>query len=234
LTVTTRFIVLEGELADAEIALSEAIHKMRQKMRIERSAAEMLSDIKEAMHATVPPHGMTVIQTLCHRERDKAFKLEFATGFPEVMSRGQKEIGVFLKDRDTPARKKRQFAANAFSSDPGKYRRLRREVGSAEEPNPNPSPEKLLSTAKGRPEKYDPDVIRAFARAIARAAGREKFERGNRYIPGPMFTTLLCAMQWALTVAWKFSAPPGTSPPPKLEHRHLEGIIRRPLIITTD
>jgi hypothetical protein len=231
--VATRFIVLEGELADAEIALSEAVVEMRRKRRIERSASDMLKEIKQAMNETVPPHGMTVVQTLCQRERDKAFKLEFATGFSEVMSRGQKEIRDFLQDNGTRARKRKQIAANAFSSDPGKYRRLRREVGSAEEPNPNPNPEKLLSSAKGRPEEYDAQVVWVFVQTIERAAGLGKFELGNRKGDGAMFQVLRRAMEWAMAIAWQGSAPPGGRRP-KLNSQSLQIMIRGLLTNTTD
>jgi hypothetical protein len=233
-TVETRFSIVGGEVADAEIALGKAIVEMCQKRHINRSASEIIKEIKATLNVRIPPFGMTVIETLCHRERDKAFaRLLDEPGLSGLASRGQKEIRDFLQDIGTPARKRKQIATNTFSVEPGKYRRLRREVGSAEEPHPNPSPAKLLSTAKGRPEEFDAQVVWVFMQTIARAAGLGQFEPGDRDGNGAMFKVLLRAMEWGLAIA-SLGSRGSSRPRPKLNSQSLQIMIRGLLTNTTD
>jgi hypothetical protein len=117
---------------------------------------------------------------------------------------------VIIREGKTPARVVRKIAANAWKQDSRADRRVR-----------NAAPQDDISTAyKGRPEKYPPEVVWAFADAVARAAGREHFSMGHHGDAtladeggGAMFQVLVAAVRWAMSAAWLCAAPPGTAPP---------------------
>src|SRR5262249_15657306 len=119
---------------------------------------------------------------------------------------------VVIRDGRTPARTTRKIADRAWKRDPAAERRVLRA-----------GPRDDTSTAyKGRPETYPPDVVGAFAEAIARAAGRKHFSTGHHGDVtitdknkggGPMLRVLVAAMRWAMMTAWQMAAPPGTTPP---------------------
>src|SRR5262249_38403046 len=54
-------------------SLVAEVEAVRRRLRLERDPAAILDEIKKTMHVVVPPHGLTVIQTLSERERDKIF-----------------------------------------------------------------------------------------------------------------------------------------------------------------
>lgn len=66
----------------AEDALVASVEHLRRRYRLTRSTAELAKDIKATMHVAVPPHGLTVVQTLCEHYRDEAFNQLAADAFP--------------------------------------------------------------------------------------------------------------------------------------------------------
>jgi hypothetical protein len=179
------------------------------------------------MKIALPPHGLTVLQTLFDRERAKVFNQHAANDFPTVREDFGNAIQDFVIARSgkTPARTTRKMAENAWKWDHAADRRFR-----------NAAPEDDLSSMyKGRPEAYDPDVVMAFANAIAQAAGRTRFSIGHhgdltitdQNEAGPMVRVLVDAIQWAMAVAWQMSAPWGTPPPPRVRPEGIIALIKR-------
>jgi hypothetical protein len=164
------------------------------------------------MKRPLPPHNLTVMQTLYDEERAKPFNQSVANEFPTVRKAFGEAIQdfVIIREGKTPARVVRKISANAWKQDSGADRRIR-----------NAAPQNDISTAyKGRPEKYPPEIVWAFADAIARAAGRAHFSTGHHgeatitdEDAGAMLRVLVAASQWAMTAVWLAAAPPGTAPP---------------------
>src|SRR5262249_27963685 len=168
----------------------------------------ILDAIKQTMHVEVPPHGLTVFQTLCDRERQNAFNQTAAKEFPTMRQDFELAIQDFALalEGHAPARQVHKIARNAWKEDPGANRRIREME--------RRSPGQFRSPYQGRPERYDPDVVLAFESAIARAAGRPRISwtRGTNDSTsrGLMLDVLVVAVQWAMCVAWQCSAPPGS------------------------
>jgi hypothetical protein len=169
--------------------------------------------------------GLTVLQALCERERATVFNQtndEPPPFFVEAI-----QDFMIVRNGRTSTRSVRKTARNAWRDDPGADRRIR-------EREPLSPGEAFRSPYLGQPEKYDPGVILAFARAIARASGRPRIfwtcgkgKPNDRGIPdhanrGVMLDVLVAAVEWAMCVAWKCAAPSG-SKPPKVK---AEGILR--------
>jgi hypothetical protein len=198
----------------AESALSDSAEQLRVKFDLSRSTAEIVQDIKKTMRVVVPPHGFTVIETLCEHERDKVFNQRAADTFPEIHQKFGNAIRDFVLGRDgpTPTRSTRKIAENAWKQD---YAADRRALDPARSNDFN-------SPYRGRPEKYDPTIVWAFADAIASAAERKQFSIGHHgdvmlahdnTAGGPMLRTLVAAVQWAMSMAWQASSLPGTEAP---------------------
>jgi hypothetical protein len=202
-------------------SLVASIEKMRSSLALNRDAAAILDGIKRAMHMTVPPHGLTVLQTLCDRERYDPFNQFAADEFPAVHQEFEPAIRGFMSSREgrrIPARRIHKVARNAWKQDPGADRRTREmEQG---------SPDQFRSPYKGQPELYDPEAVLAFEGAIARVIGlsRVSWTRGinDNKSSGPVLDVLVAAIQWAMCVAWQCSAPWGTNPP----NVKAEGLLR--------
>jgi hypothetical protein len=198
----------------AEAALVATVEQLRLKLGLSHSTAELVKDIKATMHVALPPFGMTVIQTLCEREREKVFNHRAADVFPGIHAVFVNAIQDFVVVRDgaTPTRKARRIAQNAWKADRAADRRVKDSA----------RPDDAGSPHRGRPEKYDSGVLWAFAEAIARAAGREQFSTGHHgdatftrdnKAGEPMFRVLVAAIQWAMTMAWQGCSPPGSEAP---------------------
>ena len=198
----------------AEEALITSVEQMRRRFSVVRTCNELVRDIKATMHVPLPPHNLTVMQTLYDRERENVFNRCAAKEFPTTRKDFDDAIQdfVIIRKGKTPARLVRKIAANAWKQDPAADRRFQ-----------NAGPQGHTSTAyKGRPEIYAPSVVWAFADAIARAAGRARFSIGHHGEVtithenkggGVMFRVLVAAVRWAMTVAWLAAAPPSTAPP---------------------
>jgi len=188
----------------AEAALKSAVERMCLKLKLRGKAAEYLQAIKATMNRSVGPHAPTVSQRL-HFEPIKSKP----DPMPEFF---ESEVRDFLiRNHQTPRRKARQIARNAWREDSGADRRVRALKPSAANKN------KILSAHRGRPDLYDPHVVWAFADSIAEATGR-KFSVGHHgdkaitdeRMAGPMLAVLVAAMRWAMTLAWigAADAPP--------------------------
>jgi hypothetical protein len=196
----------------AEDALVASVEHLRRKYRLTRSTAELVKDIKATMHVAVPPHGLTVVQTLCDYYRDEAFNQFAADEFPAIREDFDTAIQDFARAANTPARKARQIAKNAWKVDRAADRRALEAAQSGGSASPY----------RGRPEKYGPNVVWSFADAIMRASGQPRFSighHGNKTLgddnspSGPMFRVLVAAVEWAMTAAWMGAAMPGTAAP---------------------
>ena len=198
----------------ADETLIASVNEMNRRLHLTRPDGELVRDIKATMNVALPSYGFTVIQTLCERERAKAFNQYAADGFPTIREDFGNAIQDFVIVREgrTPARKTRKIADNAWKWDHAADRRVRNSVRRGDR----------RSLHKGRPEIYDPDVVWAFADAIAQAAGREHFASGHHgdltladenKVGGPMFRVLVAVLQWAMTMAWMMAAPRGTARP---------------------
>jgi hypothetical protein len=194
-----------------EEALIKSVEDMRRRFPVARTCDELVKDIKATMHLPLPPHNSTVMQLLIDRTRDKVFNQSAAETFPADWKGFGEAIQDFVIFRagKTPARVVRKIAANAWKQDPVADRRVR-----------NAAPQDDISTVhKGRPEKYPPEVVWAFADAIARAVDGEHFSIGHHGDAtigdeggGAMLQVLVAAIRWAMTAAWLGAAPPGTAP----------------------
>jgi hypothetical protein len=196
----------------AEDALAASVEHLRLKYRLTRSTAELVKDVKATMHIAVPPHGLTVVQTLCDHYRDEAFNQLAADEFPAIREDFDTTIQDFARAANTPARKARQIAKNAWKADRAADRRALKAAQSGDSSSPY----------RGRPEKYEPGVVWALADAITRASGRPRFSIGrhgdktlgdDNRPSGPMFRVLVAAVEWAMTAAWMVAAVPGTAAP---------------------
>jgi hypothetical protein len=189
----------------AEAALESAVKRMCLKLKLPAQVAEYLQTIKATMNRSVGRHGLTVLQMLC---------LEPTKNQPELVPEFfQNEIGDFLtRNYQTPRRKARQIARNAWKEDPGADCRVRAALVSARAPV---SANEILSAHRGRPDLYEPLVVWAFADSIAEATGR-KFSVGrhgdktitDERMAGPMLAVLVAAVRWAMAMR-----SPGITPP---------------------
>jgi hypothetical protein len=194
-------------LRDAETKLVAEVEYMRRKLNLSRTTVEIVKGIKTTMDTPLPPHNFTVIQTLCERHCADRFNDGAAETATDIREEFDNAIREFATARGTSARKARRLADNAWKWDHAADRRVRE--GSA-------------APHRGRPEVYDRDVVWAFADAITRAAGRERFATGHHGDVtitekddkgGAMFRVLIASVQWAMIAAWQTSAPPGTAQP---------------------
>ena len=93
-------------LNDAEAALRSAVERMCLKLKLPAKASEYLQAIRETMHRSVGPHGLTVSQMLY---------FDRAKSRPDLVPKFfENEICDFLiRNCQTPRRKARQIARNA-------------------------------------------------------------------------------------------------------------------------
>jgi len=191
-----------------EKALNESIDDMRRRLGVPHTCDELAKDIKATMRILLPQHNSTVVQTLFDRVRDEVFNQSAAEAFPTFRKGFGEAIQDFVIFREgkTPTRVVRKVAANAWKQDPVADRRIR-----------NAAPQDDISTLyKGRPEKYPPEVVWAFADAIARAVDREHFSIGHHGDAtiadeggGAMLRVLVASVRWAMTAAWLGAASAG-------------------------
>ena len=192
---------------------------MRRRLRINRETSDLVSDVKSAMHATVPPYELRVFQTLYDRARQDAFNKTAVYQFPAIWEKFERAIHDFSVTTVHPAlssRKIRNIARGAWKEDPGANRRIHELIASK-----RLTRRAIRHVNKGRPELYDRHVVWAFAYAIAKACGRDKFSvghHGDKTITdekkaGPMLKVLVAAMRWAMTIAWTGAAAHGVAPP---------------------
>jgi hypothetical protein len=191
-------------LQEAEAKLVSKAERMRVKLSLPRSSAEIVNAIKDTLEMRVGSQNQTVSQILYDRERGKAFNELASDMYPDEYQEHREDIFDLLEE-SLPTRKKGQFASNAWKWDPDGDRRAR---------------EGSTAPYKGRPQLYDPDVLSAFADAIALAAQRPRFAVGHHGddtlgddLGSPMFQLLVAAVQWAVVVAWLSAAPPETAAP---------------------
>jgi hypothetical protein len=179
----------------------------------------------------ISPHGFTVLQTLYEREHDKAFNQDAASEFPTIRQEFDAAIRDFVVAREgrTPSRRIRTIAKNAWKSDPAADRRIRKME--------KRSPKQFRSPYRGQPERYDPEVVLAFADAVARASGRPRvsWTRGttDNKSTGAILDTLIAAIQWAMCEGWRCFGPPD-SKPPKVKAEGVLGIIKAKRTRSTD
>jgi hypothetical protein len=184
----------------ADALLSAAVDHMRERYRLAKDRATIVGAIKETMHTQIPPRGLTVFQVLWEQERQGAFNKEAADEFPDVKRQTEVAIRDFsARNGRGTARKAHQLARSAWKEDAAADRRAisraRRIQGQPQGP--------LGSPFRDRPEVYDPDVVIAFADAIARAATRPKFSWtrrvDNNKSEGEMLDVLVASIQWAMS-----------------------------------
>jgi hypothetical protein len=125
----------------------------------------------------------------------------------------------------------RNTARNAWRDDPVANRRIR----AREQSLPG---EGFRSPYRGQPTKYDPDVVLAFADALARSICRPQISwtrTSDNKSRGVMLDVVVAAVEWAMCVAWQSSGRPG-SRPPKVNAGGIIGILKakRPLTNSTD
>jgi hypothetical protein len=210
-------------------SLVATVEQMRRALKLPKEADAILEEIKRALHAEVrhqvgtftwienegpmpaKPGGLTALQVLCERERAIAFNQ--TDDEPPAYFVDAIQDFMIVHDGRTPTRKVRKTSRNAWRDDPRADSRIR-------EREPSGS-ERFRSPNRGRPEKYPPDVIWAFADAIARVTGREQFSTGHHGDAtiidenkgGPMLRVLVAAVRWGMMTAWQANAFPGTRPP---------------------
>jgi hypothetical protein len=187
----------------------------------------MVKDIKAAIHAPLPPHDLTVIQTLYDHYRADVFNADAAEARPNAREKLDKAVRDLAVARGATRREARRLADHAWKWDHATDRRFRR--GSA-------------APYKGRPEVYDPDVVWIFAKTITRVAERERFmlgHHGDKAITkksnegGPMFRVLVASVEWALIESWRIAATPGTRAP-QVKPEGLLTVLKRLLKKRTD
>ena len=209
----------------AHDTLVTSIEKVRCSLGLDRDPAAILGEIKKTMHTTrVPPHDFTVFQALCERECQDVFNQSAAGEFPEIREKFEDGIRDRVRAREgigVPARRIHQIARNAWKQDPGADRRTREME--------QESPDQFRSPYRARPEQYDPQVVLAFENSVASAIGRPRvsWTRGteDNKSSGVMLDVLVAAVQWAMCVAWQWSAPPESSPP-KVKAEGILGIVK--------
>jgi hypothetical protein len=172
------------------------------KLKLRGEAAEYLHAIKATINRPVGRHELTVFQMLCL----ECAKCQSGPA-PEFFENDVRDY--LIRNHQTPRRKARQIARNAWKEEPGADRRVRALKPSAA------NKDKILSAHRGRPDLYDPDVVWAFVDSIAETTGR-KFSlghHGNKAITdermaGPMLAVLVAAVRWAMAMASAGFTPP--------------------------
>jgi hypothetical protein len=204
---------------------------MRRALDLGQDAKTILDEIEKTLHVEVReqvgtfnwienegpvqanPGGLTALQVLCEKERATAFN-QTDDEAPDYFVHAIQDF-MIAHNGKTPTRKVRETARSAWRENLAADRRIR-------EREPISPGEGFRSPNRGRPEIYPPDVVWAFADAIARAAGCENFSIGHHGDAtitdknkggGAMFRCLVAAVRWAMTVAWLAAARPGTAPP---------------------
>jgi hypothetical protein len=76
----------------AEKAVVDAVEVMRCKLGLSRNTAEMVKDIKATIHAPLPPHDLTVIQTLYDHYRADVFNADAAEARPNAREKLDKAV----------------------------------------------------------------------------------------------------------------------------------------------
>lgn len=172
---------------------------MRRSYRLSHSNEKMFSEIQATLQTRIPPYKLTIFQTLYDRHRVKSFN---CNPLPKEFGHAIQDF-LIMRGRRMPTRKVRAITSNAWKQDPAVHRRIR-ELRS-------PSSEKWRSLYRGQPERYDPEVVRAFGDVILRITGRKQLARGH-IDRGHMVIVLAAAITWAVTWAWILggvdSAPP--------------------------
>jgi hypothetical protein len=230
-------------------ALVASVEQMRRALKLPQEADAILEQIKKTLHAQVreqrtfvwmetewsgqaTSEALTVLQLLYERPPATAFN-KTDDEAPDYFEDAIQDF-MIAHDGKTPTRKARKTARNAWRDDPAANRRIRKGESSS-------AGEGIRSHYLGRPEKYDSEVILAFANVIARAIGRPKISwtRGTG-VPdyasrGVILDVLVAAVEWAMCVAWQYSGPPGSKPPKVMAEgilRHLKA--KQPLTNSTD
>jgi hypothetical protein len=210
-------------LQEAETKLVSKAERMRVKLSLPRSTAEIANAIKDTLEMRVGSQNQTVFQILYDRERGKAFNELASDMYPDKYQEHREDIFDLLEESST--RKKGQSASNTWKWDPEGDRR---------------SLEGARSPYKGRPQLYDPDVLWAFAHAIALVADRPRFAVGhhgddtlNDDLGSPMFQLLTAAVQWAAVIAWLSAAPPGTAAP-VVKPEGIRSALKRPRSVSSE
>jgi len=230
--------------------LVDKVEQMRHALDLCQDTKAILDEIKNSLHAKVRAQvgsvlwmdmeadqvttgksgGLSVLQVLYERQTATASN-QTDDEPPEWFVEAIQDFMIVREGR-TPTRKVHTTARNAWRDDPGADRRIR-------EREPFSPGEGFHSPYRGRPEKYNPDVVLAFADAIARAIGRPRISwtrgKGNldhRYKPdhesrGVVLDVLVAAVEWAMCVAWQHAGPSESKPP----NVKAEGILR---IVKTD
>jgi hypothetical protein len=219
------------------------VEQMRSALKLSQESDALLQEIKKTLHTQVRgPRGtfawigtegsvreatsetLTVLQVLYERQTTTAFNQ--TDDEPPAYFVDAIQDFMIARNGKTPTRKVHSTARNAWRDDPGADSRIREEALS-------PS-EGFHSPYRGRPEKYNPEVVLAFADAIGRAIGRSQISwtrgKGNldhRDIPdhasrGVVLDVLVAAVEWAMCVAWQHAGPSGSKPP----NVKAEGILR--------
>jgi hypothetical protein len=195
----------------ADDSLVAAVEAMWRSLRLTQDTSMIVCAIKNTINEAVPPHDYTVLQALCEREREDAFNQFAASVFPEEHLKFEHGIRDFVVSQEgrTSARRVKKVVRNAWKQDPAADRRIREMQ--------NLPPDQFRSPYKGRPELYNPFVVRAFEAAIAHAANRENISWTRRTADnrseGAMLDVLVAAVRWAMCIAWQTSAPPNREPP---------------------
>jgi hypothetical protein len=226
----------------AHDSLVAKVEQMQRALGLSQDPKTILDEIKKTLHADVrkqvgtfvwietegpaqaKPGGVTVLQALYEREGPAAFN-QTDDEPPEYFVDAIQDFKI-TREGKTPTREVRKTARNAWRDDPGANRRIH-------ESKPASQRKGFRSPYRGRPEKYDSDVVLAFAHAIARITGQPwiSWTRGtgtpdHRGIPnhgsrGVVLDVLVAAVEWAMSVAWQ-SGPSGSTPPTV----KAEGILR--------
>jgi hypothetical protein len=208
---------------DRARAVSQASDRLQKAAaRFDPQVSEaLLAEIKATLHKPIPPNDLTVMQALCDQNRARVFNEIAGEAYPNKYLRFIATISeAVINSSDASRRKARQIAENAWSWNEGADRRTR--AGHK-------------SPYRGRPDVYNPEVVKAMADAIARAVGEERFRwyHGvkapaitDSAQAGPMVDIVCCAVDWAMLLAWQLSASPGTAAP-KLKPEGVLSILRK-------
>lgn len=208
----------DGVIAQrAYASLVAAVEEMRRRLGLKQDTTAIVNDIKKTMYVKVPPHGLTVLQVLYGRENENAFNQTAVEEFPTIREEFEHAIRDFMIEWDgrVSARKVRKISRNTWKEDAGANRRVRERE--------DQSPDQWRSPYRGRPERYDPRVVLAFATAITRAIDRPRitWTRGSgiedHKSRGDILDVLVAAVRWAMSVAWMISGAGGEPPNVKAE-----------------
>jgi hypothetical protein len=167
----------------AHDSLVAKVEQMQRALGLSQDPKTILHEIKKTLHADVrkqvgtfvwietegpaqaKPGGVTVLQALYEREGAAAFN-QTDDEPPKYFMDAIQDF-MIADEGKTPTRKVRKTARNAWRDDPGANRRIREREAASQG-------EGFRSPYLGRPEKYDSDVVLAFAGAITRATGKPR------------------------------------------------------------